>query len=588
MKRGRAKPKPKPEPLVPDRTPLISDTPRQFIVPNNRDSDASHASYASNRPSPSASRNIPINDKAYQHSALRTINDYLSSHNQPFHLNPPYPSAKDIILTIHFVLSRMDWPTDNIKLEDDLPALLKHLNYPLKFNKSALKSPGTPHTWPSLLAVIHWLVQIALYNDHISGDSSLTTTTKYSSFQENEFLMYALESYSYYIDGNDDAVDALDAKFIGRLEEKNDAVIDEVRKKEKEALDLEEKLQRMRSAPSVKEARERDKTVLEEDIRKFHAMIDQFNSNIATLEKDMERMETELEVKKSENQRICEENEELKKTLEAQMFNLRDVEKMRREIQILDREISEAEAARNEWEEKSWDLDAALGQKLKELESLSIDGNQAIRRLKIGDDMQYKVNIKGSKPDDILGNDYKTTLKPALITLAEDLKKSSMEKLEELISLQQQSQDNQSKLKEKRTRLTEIQSQINAIESQLSSMRKELAEYTSVCHMESKRLTEEFEEERHKLDIMGRKAEDAIKSSQGKLDLAIKQSDEELQKCARELLMLVDSVSKYKESMESTVLDMRKELSDTVEAVTNAYNSSLTEKEFSDTCSNSK
>lgn len=45
-------------------------------------------------------------------------------------------------------------------------------------------------------------------------------------------------------------------------------------------------------------SRERDKTVLDEDICKFHAMIDQFNS---THENDMEKTETELEVQKSEN-----------------------------------------------------------------------------------------------------------------------------------------------------------------------------------------------------------------------------------------------------------------------------------------------
>ncbi|KAF9595214.1 hypothetical protein IFM89_037812 [Coptis chinensis] len=233
----------------------------------------------------------------------------------------------------------------------------------------------------------------------------------------------------------------------------------------------------------------------------------------------------------------------------------RDVERIRREIQALEREISEAEAARNEWEEQSWDVDASLGKMYKDLENLSVECNQAIRRLKIGDELQYKLNSKGSKPADILGVDYKSS---TLIAFVDDLKKSSMAKLEEFISLQQQSQDKDSKVKEKRSHLTEIQSRIDAVESQLSVVEKEIQEYASMCSAEAKRITEDIEQEMHKLDKREREADEFLK------DL-IKKNDEEIQKCAHELLMLVDSVSKYKESMVSTLLNIRRDVSETAE-----------------------
>ncbi|KAF5190730.1 kinetochore protein NDC80-like protein [Thalictrum thalictroides] len=566
MKRGRGRAKNEPY----EAKPLINDTPRQFSLTSNRDSDAS---YGTNRASycSSTNRTLPVNDKYYQNSALRAINEYLSSHSASFSLKPPLPSAKDIINTIRFIIRNLNWPTDNMKLDEDLPVVLKYLNCPFNLNKSVLKAPGTPHTWPSLLIVIHWLVQIALYNEHISSES----TSRRYFFQDNELLMYTLESYSYYIAGDDDAVDALDSRFTGELEQKKEATAEEVIKMEKEVKDLEEKLQAMRSAPSAKEVLEREKNVLEEDVRKFHALIDGFKSNTMALEKDLERMEKELEVKVSENQRICEENEELKKSFEAQMFNLRDVERMRREIQALEREISEAETARNEWEEKSWDLDATLRQKHKELESLSVECNQAMRRLKLGEDMQYKLNRNGSNPADILGNDYKSTLKPALNSFEDELKKSSMAKWEELISFQQKSQDNLIKLKEKRSRLAEVQSQIDAVETQLSLMKKELEDYTSMCCMEANRMTEDYEQEAQKLDTMERKVEDSLKSSSEKLQHVIKQTDEETQMCARELLTLIDSVSKCKEHMESAILDMKNGFSETAEAVANTLKGSL-------------
>ncbi|KAF9625179.1 hypothetical protein IFM89_020046 [Coptis chinensis] len=86
---------------------------------------------------------------------------------------------------------------------------------------------------------------------------------------------------------------------------------------EKEVFNLDEKLQAMKSDPSAKEKLDKEKAMLEEDIRKFHALIDGFKCNIMELEKGLERMEKELEMKNSKNQKIIEENMELKKFLES-------------------------------------------------------------------------------------------------------------------------------------------------------------------------------------------------------------------------------------------------------------------------------
>ncbi|KAF9593665.1 hypothetical protein IFM89_024482 [Coptis chinensis] len=226
-------------------------------------------------------------------------------------------------------------------------------------------------------------------------------------------------------------------KFVEKLEAKNDAEAEVVSEMEKEVFNLDEKLQAMRSDPSDKEKLEKEKAMLEEDIRKFHALIDGF-------------------------------------------------------------------------------------------------------KLKIGDDLQY------------------------------DLNKSSMAKLEEFISLQQQSQDKDSKLKEKRSPLTKNLSRIDAVESQLSVVEKEIQEYASTCSAEAKRITEDLEQEMHKLDKTEREEDEFLKTSSAKLQDLIKKNDEEIQKCAHELLMLVDSVSKYKESMESTLLNIRRDVSETAEAFTRA------------------
>ena len=194
---GRRPPK---DSICPPPPPSPSvDHHRQF----SRDSDAS---FANSRPSSlginRSSAGDALTDRSYQLSAIRTITSFLASHSSPLSLKPPLPSAKDIFETLKFLISQLDFPTT--KLEDDLPILLKDLNCPIKLNKPALKAPGTPHAWPPLLGVMHWLVQIALYNDHLVSNLQCFDNT----------FVYALDSYLHYIRGDDDGMEAVDREFM--------------------------------------------------------------------------------------------------------------------------------------------------------------------------------------------------------------------------------------------------------------------------------------------------------------------------------------------------------------------------------------
>ncbi|KAI3970911.1 hypothetical protein MKX01_024558, partial [Papaver californicum] len=541
-------------------------TGRRGTTNNPRDSDASFSSMGTTnqRRSSSMGRNpsIPVNDKLYQNHALKTINSYLSSHSTSFYLKPPLPSAKDITSTLRFILVRLNFidvsSSSSVKIEEDVPILLNFLNC-------------IPHSWPSILAVIHWIVQCCLYNDHI-GSSTMTTTTR--SVNDNKLLDYTLRSYSHYISGDDDEVDALDDEFKKKLEAERESVENKVKLLMEEVTELEKKIESLRSALSAREVLEKEKSMLEEDVKKFHVIINEYTSRIEMVDNVLKEKEKELDAKVSENRRVCEENDELKKSIEAQTVNMRDADRMKKELQAIERDITEAEVGRSAWEEKTWDLDSQICHKFKELENLSIDCNQAIRRLKLGNEFQYLLNPKGSTPGDVLGIDYKT-LEVALNALSEDIKKNSVAKFEELIFLQQQAAENAAELEAKRNHLAELQSKIDVLESHLCLMKKETEDFTLKCAVEATRMSEDVERERHNVETMEREAEEFVKISKMKLQDTIKLQEEEIQMCAGELLSLVDSVSKYKEYMESIISDMKRCLSETVEAVANAFGDSL-------------
>lgn len=336
-----------------------------------RDSDAS---LASSRPS---NVGVPTFDlykeRSYQQSAISTVNSFLSSHNFPVTFRTTSPSAKDIHETLRFLLSVIDFPTS--KVEDDLPLLLKHLNYPFKLNKSILKSPAAPHQWPSILALIHWLVQLSRF--HLSSSSSSSSPLHDSN---NVLFHYTLNSYLHFIHGDDDAVYDLDRKIRDKILHEKALALDKLDAARRNAEELEAELERLRSAPSQREVLEKEKSLLEDDVNKFHKIIDEFASRIEAAEKVMEEKERQLEAKVAEKERISEENEELRRRVELQTFNARDVERMRRELQAAERDTGEAELARNTWEEKCWELDNTLSHKFKDIEALAMDCNQSLKR----------------------------------------------------------------------------------------------------------------------------------------------------------------------------------------------------------------
>ncbi|CAI9769244.1 unnamed protein product [Fraxinus pennsylvanica] len=505
----------------PPPTPTNAADPWQYIstpVPG-RESDAS---FCSSRPSVASigRPSTAVTDKSYQLASIRTINAYLASLSLPFSLKPPLPSAKDITETLKFLLHRLGFSAQKLD-EDFVLKVLKVLKCPLKLNKSALKAPGTPHAWPNLLAVILWVVQIVKYNDHLLNSPS--------SFEDNSMFKYTANSYLSYIRGDDHSVDALDEEFMRELREERDKIEENVKAVERNVNELEAKLDSLNKGPSQKEVLEQEKALLEKDVTKFHMIIEQLDGHMMEVQKKFEEKEKELEVKVAERKRICVENEELKRNIEEQGINARDAERMKRELQAVEREIEEADASRNGWEEKIWELDSDIGHKFKELEWLTIECNQALRRLKLGIGFQYQLNAMGFTPSDVLGLDYKSILKPALASFAEDIKRSSVEKLEELISLRQQSGENAAKIEEKRNHVSALQSIIDKVGAQVNLTRKEIQEYTSRCAAEARKMVEQVETEAGNMDDVEKEASEFLKTSKAKLQETIMKIEGEVQ-----------------------------------------------------------
>lgn len=183
-----------------------------------------------------------------------------------------------------------------------------------------------------------------------------------------------------FIRGEDDAEEELNREFVGKLERERDSLREGVVALEKEAGELESRVEGMRTGVSLKDVKEGERKVLEEDVRKFEVMIAEIRDRMDGVQKVLKEKDEELKVKEEEKRRVDEENSELRKAVNAQTVNARDVERMKRELTALEREIADAEGERNRVEEKFWEVDSVIGQKFKELEEAAMECNKAIRK----------------------------------------------------------------------------------------------------------------------------------------------------------------------------------------------------------------
>ncbi|XP_037438714.1 kinetochore protein NDC80 homolog isoform X2 [Triticum dicoccoides] len=472
MRRGRGRgggggggrhPKAPPSSAAVDRTPM-SDA---FSIQRNldhafsrRDSDA--YSICSSRPSSIGTAQAAshaggpitsLSDRGSQVAALRAVNTYLAP--AAIHLRPSLPPAKDIVAAFHHLADRLRYPLKPAAWEDDLLALLRSLGCPYKVTRSALKAPGTPHSWPPLLSVLYWLTLLCRFTDGLDASPPAAS---------NDLMTYITESYHLFLTGEDDAVASLDDEYHTKARTQIGEWVAAIQELEKELQDLEAKRSKQMSAPSRLKALEDKKDAFTADVQKFEAVVKSWSTKIKEKEEALVEVEKELEAKVMNCQQTMAENGELVKQVETQVVNVRDVDRMAREMQAVENDIAKLENANAVLEEKGWELEAALVSKLEEIEGLAELCNQSLRKLKPSVDFQYEVNAKGSSPAEILGTTYKTTLKPALNALANETKRLIISKHDESIDLQKQLQGIVKMLEEKRSHVSVLQAKNNEMQ----------------------------------------------------------------------------------------------------------------------------
>lgn len=320
-------------------------------------------------------------DRAHRALCAENIAKFFSENNYDGACNQRIlnsPSIKEFQSMFKFIYSFID-PTPFSRFEDDVLSILRLLRYPYisEITRSQLAAV-TPHTWPVVLSMMSWMVDLVRKAD--DSDSLVPTV-------ETEFLGFVCEGYMRFMEG-EDGVD-LEEQFMSRIAVMHSKESEEIENRRKEVDVMKSELENLNSKFEDLARLEDKKRKINEDLnaligndRQLEAKKVKYVSTIEKLMEDVSTLESQIDdLIKTKNDLVVQIN--------AQTINPQDIKEMNVEKIELFRELERLKPERESLARSLKGLENKIGEKMDEMEKLVSELNSQ-RSLDLEDVLELK------------------------------------------------------------------------------------------------------------------------------------------------------------------------------------------------------
>lgn len=234
-----------------------------------------------------------------------------------------------------------DFGKGNLKFEDEVALNFKFLGYPFNISKTALVAAGSPHTWPTLLAALTWLMDTIQKVDSHVPSNELENTTPFENLSdldsksEKAFYQYVGLAYVAYMKGEEEVGNKLLDNLYLRFEQDNENI-----NQAKERVtdinasileQIKEVSDRVKDLSVLVQKRDGYKT----DLEQFHDLIYQMDEHKSSLQRKVEECTAQLASKNQKLDKITTCINELTQQIQDQEFNITDIHKLDSELKGL-------------------------------------------------------------------------------------------------------------------------------------------------------------------------------------------------------------------------------------------------------------
>ncbi|KAL8585919.1 hypothetical protein ACOMHN_061080 [Nucella lapillus] len=413
----------------------------------------------------------PISDKAYQHRCIRTLIDFLTETKYPHPLSQKLllsPPSKEFFRIFEYIYCQVD-PFFKLgsKMEEEVLRVLKMLGYPFSISKSSMHAVGTPHTWPTLLAALIWLIDLVKFTQSL-GRSQVNMLIfppedeEFDSVPDDKIkFQYVSQTYSEYLGGADefDLLDeelgkVLEDKYLGQsggieaVRAENSRVAEEIELINQE-MNRVDKLQEQKEIMLLDEKKFRDYLQeLDSISRKHQHMLLKAAEDSSSLEQEMKSMVVK--------------NQHMQAIYQQQDLTLADVERLRVARQELQRSEEGLERELEAIDADIWKSEISFTRFLEQMDTSLGEYSRIARALRLipsTTDLANGINfeLRSSDPDFIKRFEI---IKPALMAM----KTKGREAIQQMES---------NKLRED-NQLEQLNEQITAVKGEITHLEKDI------------------------------------------------------------------------------------------------------------------
>jgi kinetochore protein NDC80 len=438
--------------------------------------------------------------------SIRGLIAYLGSHGYDHPISAKVltaPSVKDFKNLLEFLVGRID-PHFAFrgKLEDEVPGLMRRLGYPFTLSKSALKSVGSPHAWPTLLAALSWLVELLTYQEAVEvaeeaemevggaapadgffdpsgGAGGAGSAVMQGAAGERVFFEYVSRAYVEFLEGRDD-FDELDAGLIETFESRNRAVEAECVDTEARCASLKREIDALRGSKTPLQIVTEANADLAGDIDKFKKLIANREAHKIALDKKLAENEEIAAARASELAAARAEKEDLQATFDAQDYSAEDVARMNKDRILLEETVGTLETQRKEAEAVVWALEADISKKVEELDRLVHRFNTEASMLQLapssakhagGTDCTLHLNHAAKSCSEMVSVDLRGAVKPQIERLTARYTAKLQAARSALVAAETRASAANERLRERRSDLAGHEAAVERAEKELEALR---------------------------------------------------------------------------------------------------------------------
>ncbi|KAF8630067.1 hypothetical protein AX15_003124 [Amanita polypyramis BW_CC] len=516
------------------RTPLHSSTRRGSMWPGSAAVSAPSLSQA-------VKDTRPLRDRQYQGKMRQDIYVYLQGSNAEVSVATLSNIQRKEYRAIFFFLVEILDPgytsVEGTRFEDEFVPALRALRYPYahQIDNKWLAAPASMHSWPSLLGVLHWLVELCkLREDYIkSGHPTVQDPSNVPEEFDDINDHYAL-AFEYYESTYGDWLDMKDdfEKYKTSLEEcyakKNESVQGDLEQQKNLLRQTKAEFNRLNSsaAPVVKLKKEND--LLTADSEKFQKILQQYEGRKKKLIDTIAYEKAELATGSSHLEQLKAEYEKLADIVKSQNLTPEEIIKMNTDHETLSRNLEDLRQKIAETHKSVLSLEVTVTNRAAAAEE-ALDGyTNLLSSLELFPplpppwqdiDLTLELNPAASSPQHLLtGTDIRKSIKPTLNAIAESKRSERADLETERIRLDNELDQLTVECENMDEEIAEIEKKVVNLNEQADDLRDAAQQEAYVASNEAVRLERDLAQARTAAIANGMSVKSRLQALQLRLD----------------------------------------------------------------------